>query len=264
MPHALHFLVFTVAGWLNRHQEDLIDYFREENRILREQLGGRALRLTDAPRRRLAVRGQKLGWRVLTQVAGIVTPDTILRWYRQLIAKKYDGGRPLTPRHHSFFACSVSIDPSSCATKLSAARMILSCNANVPSTVMASVIPSRMGGGRAAPALTIYSGESFRFTELHRMSTIPRPGAPVRGDLFVPLPRRTGNMPVVVQFVNGDVKTYPYADAAHRKDSWIAVSKRNPEKHEVDDLDLLDARGVSVVQVLEHGVLRQLLIQKES
>ena len=60
MPHALYFLVFTVAGWLNRHQEDLIDYLREENRILQEQLGGRALRLTDAQRRRLAVRAEAL------------------------------------------------------------------------------------------------------------------------------------------------------------------------------------------------------------
>ena len=67
-------------------------------------------------------------------------------------------------------------------------------------------------------------------------------------------------MPVVVQFVNGDVKTYPYADAAHREDRWIAVSKRNSKKHEVDDLDFLDARGVRVVQVLKHGVLHQLLI----
>ena len=104
MPHALHFLVLTVAGWVNRHQEDLIDYLREENRVLREQLGGRPLRLTDAQRRRLAVRGKKLGRRVLTQVAGIVTPDTILRWYRRLIARKYDGsarrgrGRPMTRR----------------------------------------------------------------------------------------------------------------------------------------------------------------------
>ena len=40
MPHALHFLIFTAAGWLNRRQEDLIDYLREENRVLREQLGG--------------------------------------------------------------------------------------------------------------------------------------------------------------------------------------------------------------------------------
>ena len=103
MPDALHFLIFTVAGWLNRHQEDLIDYLRGENRVLREQLGGRPRRLTDAQRRRLAVRGRKLGCRILTQVAGIVTPDTILRWYRRLIAQQYDGtahrrrGRPLTP-----------------------------------------------------------------------------------------------------------------------------------------------------------------------
>ena len=38
MPHALQFLVLTVAGWVNRHQEDLIDYLREENRVLREQV----------------------------------------------------------------------------------------------------------------------------------------------------------------------------------------------------------------------------------
>ncbi len=104
MPHALQFLVLTMAGWLNRHQEDLIDYLREENRVLREQLGSRPLRLTDAQRRRLAARGQRLGRRALAQVATIVTPDTILRWYRSLIAKKYDGsaqrrpGRPRTPR----------------------------------------------------------------------------------------------------------------------------------------------------------------------
>ena len=104
MSHALQFLVLTVAGWVNRHQEDLIDYLREENRILREQLGPRPLRLTDAQRRRLAVRGKQLGRRALMQVAGIVTPDTILRWYQRLIARKYDGsprrrrGRPITPR----------------------------------------------------------------------------------------------------------------------------------------------------------------------
>ena len=104
MPHALHFLVLALAGWVNRHQEDRIDYLREENRVLREHLGPRPLRLTDAQRRRLAVRGQKLGRRILSQVAGIVTPDTILRWYRRLIAQKYDGsarrsrGRPMTSR----------------------------------------------------------------------------------------------------------------------------------------------------------------------
>jgi hypothetical protein len=104
MPDALQFLVLTFAGWVNRRQDDLIAYLREENRALREHLGLRPLRLTDAQRRRLAVRGQKLGRRVLMQVAGIVTPDTVLRWYRRLVAKKYDGsvrrsrGRPMTPR----------------------------------------------------------------------------------------------------------------------------------------------------------------------
>ena len=104
MPHAVQFLVLTVAGWVNRHQEDRLDYLREENRILREQLGPRRLRLTDAQRRRLAVRGKQLGRRALMHVAGIVTPDTILRWYRRLIAQKYDGsprrgrGRPMTAR----------------------------------------------------------------------------------------------------------------------------------------------------------------------
>lgn len=104
MPQALQFLVLTFAGWLNRGQEDLINYLREENRVLREQIGGRPLQLTDAQRRRLAVRGRRLGRRALTQVAGIVTPDTILRWCRRLTAMEYDGsarrgrGRPMTPR----------------------------------------------------------------------------------------------------------------------------------------------------------------------
>ena len=104
MPHALYFLVLALAGWVNRHQENRIDSLREENRVLREHLGPRPLRLTDAQRRRLAVRGQKLGRRIVSQVAGIVTPDTILRWYRRLIAQKYEGrarrrrGRPMTPR----------------------------------------------------------------------------------------------------------------------------------------------------------------------
>ncbi len=102
MPHVLQLLVLTFAGWLNRNQEDRVDYLREENRILREQLGSRSLRLSDAQRRRLAVRGKRLGRRALSQLASIVTPDTILRWYRDLIAKKYGGsarrcpGRPMT------------------------------------------------------------------------------------------------------------------------------------------------------------------------
>jgi len=116
MPQALHFLVLIAAGWVNRHQDDVIDYLREENRVLREQLGGRPFRLTNAQRRRLDVRGQKLGRRVLMQVAGIVTPDTILRWYRRLIAQKYNGsalrrrGRPMTPREVGDLAVRMAVE----------------------------------------------------------------------------------------------------------------------------------------------------------
>ena len=85
----LRILLVTLAGWVNRHQLEVIDYLREENRVLKEHLGGRRLRLTDAQRRRLAVNGHRLGRQGLRAVATLVTPDTILRWHRQLIARKW-------------------------------------------------------------------------------------------------------------------------------------------------------------------------------
>jgi hypothetical protein len=87
----LQFLVLVFAGWVNRRQVEILAYIQEENRVLREQLGDRRVRFTDAQRRRLAAKGRVLGRHVLEQLAGLVTPDTILRWYRELIAKKYDG-----------------------------------------------------------------------------------------------------------------------------------------------------------------------------
>ena len=93
----LQLLVNTMAGWVNRGQQQVIDYLMEENRILREQLHGRRLRLTDAQRRRLAVRAQVLGRKALVGIACIVTPDTLLRWYRKLVARKYDGSRRRGP-----------------------------------------------------------------------------------------------------------------------------------------------------------------------
>ena len=47
MEKALNFFQFVVivlAGWMNQRQQNVIEYFREENRVLREQLGGRRLR----------------------------------------------------------------------------------------------------------------------------------------------------------------------------------------------------------------------------
>jgi hypothetical protein len=86
-------LLVTFAGWINRYQQQVIEYLVEENRVLKEQLKGRRLRLTDDQRRRLAVKGQRLDRRVLRQVPTIVTPDTILRWHRRLIAGKWTFAR---------------------------------------------------------------------------------------------------------------------------------------------------------------------------
>ena len=70
--------------------------------MLREQLGGRRLRLDDNQRRGLATKAKGLGRKILADVATIVTPETLLAWHRRLIAQKYDGsgrrgpGRPRT------------------------------------------------------------------------------------------------------------------------------------------------------------------------
>jgi putative transposase len=99
----LQYLMLILAGWVNRHQQDAIEYLQEENRLLREQLGPRRLRFTDVQRRRLARRAHPIGRRGLAELGTLVTPDTLLRWYRELVARKYDGskkrgpGRPRTP-----------------------------------------------------------------------------------------------------------------------------------------------------------------------
>jgi hypothetical protein len=85
----LRFLLFAFAGFVNREQTRAIDYMREENRVLREQLGDKRVRLDDGQRRRLAAKGKALSRDLLTKVATIVTPDTILRWHRLLIAAKH-------------------------------------------------------------------------------------------------------------------------------------------------------------------------------
>ena len=94
-------IIVTVAGWVNRHQQKVIDYLVDENRVLKRQLRGRRLRLTDDERRRLAAKGKALGRKVLAEVATIVTPDTLLAWYRRLIARKWDSSsrrKPGRPR----------------------------------------------------------------------------------------------------------------------------------------------------------------------
>jgi putative transposase len=82
-------LLRVLTGWLERREREALAYLIEENRLLRRQLGGRRLCLTDDDRRRLAVRAFRVGRRALREIATIVTPDTLLRWHRQLVARKW-------------------------------------------------------------------------------------------------------------------------------------------------------------------------------
>jgi putative transposase len=100
----LHLLIAMVVGWMQRHQQQVISYLIEENRVLNAQLGHRRLRLTDTDRHHLAALAYPLGRARLKAVATIATPDTLLRWYKRLIAQTFAGsqhrcplGRPRVP-----------------------------------------------------------------------------------------------------------------------------------------------------------------------
>lgn len=86
---ALRLSLAVLAARLGRQQQEVLRYLIEENRILNRQLEGRRLSLTDDDRRRFGARACRLGRQALREAATIVTPDTLLRWQRQLIARKW-------------------------------------------------------------------------------------------------------------------------------------------------------------------------------
>lgn len=97
----MRMLLLAIAGWLNEEQRVRLEFLQEQVRVLQELHAPRQLRFDDDQRRRLAAKGKRLGRRVLKVLGSIVTPDTILRWHRDLIARKYDGSakrRPGRPR----------------------------------------------------------------------------------------------------------------------------------------------------------------------
>jgi putative transposase len=104
VPSALAFLLMIFAGWVNRQQLIVIDYLKAENQMLRERLKGRSLRFSDRERALLARKAFGISRKALLELGTIVTPDTLLRWHRQLIARKFDfshrrrPGRPGTLR----------------------------------------------------------------------------------------------------------------------------------------------------------------------
>ena len=94
MSDYLRFFFLLAAAWINRdqqHRMQIIDYLIGEIRVYQELCKGYRLRFTDKQRRRLSVKAKALVRKTLEQFASLVTLDTLLRWFRSLIAREYDG-----------------------------------------------------------------------------------------------------------------------------------------------------------------------------
>ena len=96
-----HILLVTICGLLNQRQQQIIEFQNAQIDALLKKLGRKRLLLDDNQRRLLAVKGQAIGRKALFELTTIVTPDTILRWHRQLVARKFDSSdkrKPGRPR----------------------------------------------------------------------------------------------------------------------------------------------------------------------
>ena len=84
-------LLFAIFyGWVNERQQKTIEFQNAQIETLLQKLGKKRILLTDDQRRLLAVKAKAIGRKALMQLTTIVTPDTILRWHRELVAKKWD------------------------------------------------------------------------------------------------------------------------------------------------------------------------------
>jgi putative transposase len=86
--HPWQLLLVILAGWVNQQQQQIIEFQRTGIDVRKEKLGKKRILLNDDHRRRLAVKGKVLGRKVLEETGSLFTPDTILRWHRELVARK--------------------------------------------------------------------------------------------------------------------------------------------------------------------------------
>jgi hypothetical protein len=108
-------LLAYITGRVNQRLLLQCEYLVAENRILRSHVSGR-LRLSDPERSTLAEIAKRLGRKQLAEVACVAKPETILAWYRRLIARKFDGSKhrahPGRPRIDPVIEARSSVWPS--------------------------------------------------------------------------------------------------------------------------------------------------------
>ena len=75
--NVMKLMVVALAGWINQQQEDVIDYLREEVRILKDLQGKRRLRFTDEQRRRLARKAKRIRFGRLKEIVGRILENPL-------------------------------------------------------------------------------------------------------------------------------------------------------------------------------------------
>jgi len=90
-------LMVWLCGFVNERQQQIIEFQNAQIQVLLKQLGKKRLLLSGDQRRVLAVNAQAIGRKALLQLTTIFTPDTILRWHRELVAQKFDSSDKRQP-----------------------------------------------------------------------------------------------------------------------------------------------------------------------
>jgi putative transposase len=118
VPPLLSFLLMVVSRRVYQHQLIAIEYLQAENRLLKERLRGKRIRFTDAERALLARKAKAVGRKALLKLDTIVSPYTLLRWHRRLMAQKWNfahrrgPGRPGIMREISELIVRMALDNS--------------------------------------------------------------------------------------------------------------------------------------------------------
>ena len=177
VPPLLSFILMITAGWVHRHQLIIIEFLQAENRLLKERLRGRRIRFTDDERALLARKAKAVGRRALLELDTIVSPDTLLRWHRRLVAQKWNFaerrgvGRPGIMRHISELIVRIAQDnPRWGYTRIQGALANLSHKvgrgtvANVLKRDGIEPSPERANSRSAASLTSIFSASAMSFS----------------------------------------------------------------------------------------------------